>query len=179
MNATSVDGGVLTFTPSETVESYIYEQFGCTAALAQGYNILSFDIKGPEAASVSLEIQTQPNCDPGTTEYNSTYFTIDGLSGTMETIQVPLNSWPDANLNAVIGFLWYGFSKGLTGTDSVWQLDNVQLLCSGTPAPPPPTDPGTYKELRRIKLVVTWLTRLVQFRPQLPQWRRRRRQLSR
>ncbi|KAK8028951.1 glycosyl hydrolase [Apiospora marii] len=141
MNATSVDGGILTFTPSETVESYIYEQFGCTTALAQGYDTLSFDIKGPEAASVSLEIQTQPNCDPATTEYNSTYFTIDGLSGTLETIQVPLNSWPDANLDAVIGFLWYGFSKGLTGTDNVWQLDNVQLLCGGTPAPPPPTDP--------------------------------------
>lgn len=149
MNATSVDGGVLTFTPSETVESYIYEQFGCTTAQSQGYDTLSFDIKGPEAASVSLEIQTQPNCDPGTTAYNSTYFTIDGLSGTKETIKVPLNSWPDANLNAVIGFLWYGFSKGLTGTDSVWQLDNVQLLCGGTPAPPPPTtDPGMYKQLK-------------------------------
>ncbi|KAK8059500.1 hypothetical protein PG996_009430 [Apiospora saccharicola] len=141
MNATSVDGGVLTFTPSETVESYIYEQFGCTTALAQGYDTLSFDIKGPEAASVSVEIQTQGNCDPGTTEYNSTYFTVDGLSGTLETIHVPLNSWPDANLNGVIGFLWYGFSKGLTGNDTVWQLDNIQLLCGGTPAPPPPTDP--------------------------------------
>ncbi|KAK7996947.1 hypothetical protein PG989_004987 [Apiospora arundinis] len=138
MNTTSVDGGLLTFTPSETVESYIYEQFGCTTALDQGYNVLSFDIKGPAAASVSLEIQTQPNCDPATTEYNSTYFTINGLSGTLETIQVPLSSWPDANLNGVIGFLWYGFSKGLTGADNVWQLDNVQLLCGGAPPPPPP-----------------------------------------
>ncbi|KAK7981742.1 carbohydrate esterase family 4 protein [Apiospora saccharicola] len=146
MNATSVDGGVLTFTPSETVESYIYEQFGCTTALAQGYDTLSFDIKGPEAASVSVEIQTQANCDPGTTEYNSTYFTVDGLSGTLETIHVPLNSWPDANLNGVIGFLWYGFSKGLTGNDTVWQLDNIQLLCGGTPAPPPPTDPARQDE---------------------------------
>ncbi|KAK7956987.1 uncharacterized protein PG986_006209 [Apiospora aurea] len=160
MNATSVDGGVLTFTPSETVESYIYEQFGCTTALSQGYDTISFDIKGPEAASVSLEIQTQPNCDPGTTEYNSTYFTIDGLSGTLETIQVPLSSWPDANLDGVVGFLWYGFSKGLTGTDSVWQLDNVQLLCGGTPAPPPPptTDPGMYKELKQVDISASWLT---------------------
>lgn len=144
MNSTSVDGGLLTFSPSETVESYLYEQFGCTAALDQGYNILSFDIKGPAAASVSLEIQTQPNCDPATTEYNSTYFTINGLTGTLETIQVPLSSWSGANLNGVIGFLWYGFSKGLTGSDNVWQLDNVQLLCGGAAPPPPPptTTPG-------------------------------------
>ncbi|KAK8051192.1 carbohydrate esterase family 4 protein [Apiospora rasikravindrae] len=154
MNATSVEGGVLTFTPSETVESYIYEQFGCTTAFAQGYDTISFDIKGPQAASVSLEIQTQPNCNPETTEYNSTYFTIDGLSGTLETIQVPLSSWPDANLDGVIGFLWYGFSKGLTGTDSVWQLDNVQLLCGGTPAPPPPppTDPEIEERDRALEI---------------------------
>ncbi|KAK8106159.1 hypothetical protein PG999_009518 [Apiospora kogelbergensis] len=155
MNSTSVDGGLLTFSPSETVESYLYEQFGCTAALDQGYNILSFDIKGPAAASVSLEIQTQPNCDPATTEYNSTYFTINGLTGTLETIQVPLSSWSGANLNGVIGFLWYGFSKGLTGSDNVWQLDNVQLLCGGAAPPPPPptTTPGMeIEELEKREL---------------------------
>ncbi|KAI1841361.1 hypothetical protein JX266_012442 [Neoarthrinium moseri] len=144
MNSTSVTGGVLTFTPNSTATSYMYEQFPCTAAKTQGYDLLSFSIKGPEAASVSLELQTQPNCGAATDSYTSYYYTVNGLAGSMETITVPLSSWTGANLDAIVGVLFYGFSKGMTGTDNVWQIDNIALLCSaGAPVPPPPGGPTT------------------------------------
>ncbi|KAI2472459.1 carbohydrate esterase family 4 protein [Annulohypoxylon bovei var. microspora] len=137
MNATSTDGGILTFTPNNIEVSYIYEQFTCLDSVAQGYDSLSFNIKGPEAASVSIELQTVSNCSA--TEYQSFYYTLDGLSGSLQTINIPLNSWVDADLSGVVGVLWYGFSAGLTGTDNEWQLDNVQFLCADVA---PPEDPA-------------------------------------
>lgn len=143
MNSTSLEGGVLTFTPTENVDSYLYEQFPCTDAVSQGYSALSFDIKGPEAASVSLEMQYQDVCDSSSEEHNSTYYTVNGLDGVMQTVTIPLSSWTDGNANAIVGFLWYGFSKGFTGTDSIWQLTNVRLLCENV-GTVPSTTPGTF-----------------------------------
>ncbi|KAI1413820.1 carbohydrate esterase family 4 protein [Hypoxylon sp. FL1857] len=137
MNTTSTDGGILTFTPNNIEVSYIYEQFNCLDAVARGYDSVSFNIKGPEAASVSIELQTVGDCS--STEYSSFYYTVDGLSGSLQTINIPLNSWEGADLNGVVGVLWYGFSAGLTGTDNEWQLDNVQFLCADVP---PPEDPA-------------------------------------
>lgn len=103
---------------------------------------MSFTIKGPEAASVSLELQTKADC--AATEFQSYYYTVNDMSGSLQTITVPLSSWVDADLNGLVGFVWYGFSAGMTGTDDEWQLDNFQLLCAGVappadpPAPPPP-----------------------------------------
>ncbi|OTB01103.1 carbohydrate esterase family 4 protein [Hypoxylon sp. CI-4A] len=137
MSATSTDGGILTFTPKDIDVSYIYEQFNCFDSIAQNYDSLSFNIKGPEAASVSIEIQTVSDCSGA--EYQSYYYTLDGLSGSLQTINIPLNSWTDANLNGIVGFLWYGFSAGLTGTDNEWQLDNIQFLCADIAPPEDPT----------------------------------------
>ncbi|KAI0889529.1 uncharacterized protein GGS22DRAFT_871 [Annulohypoxylon maeteangense] len=141
MNSTSTDGGILTFTPNNIDVSYIYEQFACLDSTAEGYDSLSFNIKGPEAASVSIELQTVSDC--ASEEYQSFYYTLDGLSGSLQTINIPLNSWPDANLNGVVGVLWYGFSAGLTGTDNEWQLDNVQFLCADVAPPEDPEPPET------------------------------------
>ncbi|KAI1373267.1 carbohydrate esterase family 4 protein [Hypoxylon crocopeplum] len=141
MNATSTDGGILTFTPKDIEVSYIYEQFDCLDSVASGYDSLSFNIKGPEAASVSIELQTVSDC--GATEYQSFYYTVDGLSGSLQTINIQLSSWPDANLQGIVGILWYGFSAGLTGTDNQWQLDNVQFLCAEVPPPEDPAPPET------------------------------------
>ncbi|KAI1497886.1 hypothetical protein F5X99DRAFT_432625 [Biscogniauxia marginata] len=139
MNSTNTDGGILTFTPNNIDVSYIYEQFECLDTIAQGYNSLSFSIKGPEAASVSLELQTKENC---TSEgYQSFYYTVDGLSGSLQTVDVPLSNWVEANLNSVIGVVWYGFSAGVSGTDNEWQLDNVQFLCAGIEPPGDPPEP--------------------------------------
>ncbi|KAI0854042.1 carbohydrate esterase family 4 protein [Daldinia vernicosa] len=139
MNTTSTDGGILTFTPNNIDVSYIYEQFDCLDTVALGYDSVSFNIKGPEAASVSIELQTVAECS--STEYQSFYYTLDGLSGSLQTINIPLNSWEGAGLEGVVGVLWYGFSAGLTGTDNEWQLDNVQFLCADVPPPEDPEPP--------------------------------------
>lgn len=146
MNATNTDGGILTFTPNNIDVSYVYEQFDCLDAVTLGYDSISFTIKGPEAASVSLELQTKANCSAA--DYQSYYYTVDGLRGSLQTINIPLSSWTGANLKSVVGLIWYGFSAGLTGTDTQWQLDNFQLLCAGVPPPGDPTatptsTPGT------------------------------------
>ncbi|KAI0391999.1 hypothetical protein F5Y17DRAFT_382876 [Xylariaceae sp. FL0594] len=139
LNSTNTSNGILTFTPANIDTSYIYEQFDPIDALSLDYNAISFAIKGPEAASVSIELQTRAvnssSTDPG---YESYYFTIDGLAGSLQTVNVPLSSWKSANLNSVVGVLWYGFSAGVTGLDTEWQLDNLQLLCAGLPAPGDP-----------------------------------------
>ncbi len=129
MNSTNADGGVLTFTPVNVDVSYIYEQFECLNTSALGYDSVSFTVKGPEDASVSLELQTKDNCSAA--EYQSYYYTFNGLTGSLQTANIPLSSWANASLEGVVGFVWYGFSAGRTGTDNEWQLDNFQLLCAG------------------------------------------------
>ncbi|KAI2641220.1 hypothetical protein GGS21DRAFT_363447 [Xylaria nigripes] len=125
-------GGVLTFTP-KSVTSYLFETLACTDATTPGYNGISFAIKGPLAASVSIELQTQTSCND--TAYQSFYYTVNGLTGSLQTVNIPFTSWPGANPKAVVGLVWYGFSQGETGTDHEWKLDNFQLLCTGV-APP-------------------------------------------
>ncbi|KAI0409482.1 hypothetical protein F4802DRAFT_145661 [Xylaria palmicola] len=140
-NSTTIDNGRLTFIPSQKDVAYLYEQFDCVDTTSLGYDSISFTIKGPEAASVSLELQTKAGgC--AATEYQSHYYTINGLSGSLETINIPLTSWAGASLNGTVGFVWYGFSAGMSGTDNEWQLDNFQLLCTDVEAPGnPPVEP--------------------------------------
>ncbi|KAI0150734.1 hypothetical protein GGR57DRAFT_514020 [Xylariaceae sp. FL1272] len=147
MMATSTDDGSLTFTPNTTGNSYIYEQFDCVNATALGYDSLSFEIKGPEAASVGLELQTKANCS--STELQSTYYTVNDLSGSLQTINVALSNFDGANLQSIVGVLWYGFSAGLTGTDNQWKLVNLQLLCAGVA---PPTQITTHNEVSQDPL---------------------------
>ncbi|KAK5634096.1 hypothetical protein RRF57_009810 [Xylaria bambusicola] len=64
MNSTSISGGVLTFVPRDKDTSYIYEQWDCLNADDLGYVNISFTIKGPAAASVSLELQTKRTAAP-------------------------------------------------------------------------------------------------------------------
>ncbi|KAI0546589.1 hypothetical protein F4679DRAFT_408827 [Xylaria curta] len=145
-NSTNIDGGILTFVPSQQDAAYLYEQFECVDAVALGYDSVSFNIKGPEAASVSLELQTKDGCNA--TEYQSYYYTVNGLSGSLETITIPLSSWTGATINGTVGFVWFGFSAGMSGTDNEWQLDNFQLVCAGVPPPgdPPVTTPTSTPE---------------------------------
>ncbi|KAI1822253.1 hypothetical protein F4861DRAFT_407827 [Xylaria intraflava] len=130
LTATNTTGGILTFTPKAS--SYLYETFPCTDTVTSGYDSITFTIKGPRAASVSLELQTKTNCSA--TAYQSSYYTVNGLTGSTQNITIPLSSWAGANLKGVTGLVWYGFSEGLTGTDHVWQLDNLQLHCAGITA---------------------------------------------
>jgi hypothetical protein len=160
MNSTELSGDVLTFTPNTTATSYLYEQFNCTTAATLGFDTLAFNIKGPRAASVSLELQTQANCADDPSNYTRHYFTVNGLSGNLQTVTVPLSSWTGANLDSIVGVIFYGFSKGMTGTDNIWQLESLSLVCSLGAAPPPvpPTSTTSVTSITSVTTVTTVTT---------------------
>lgn len=95
----------------------------CQTATTNGYDAISFSIKGPAGGSVSLEIQTTASCSK--TAYTSQYYTVSGLTGAVQTVNIPLKSFAGANLNAITSFVWYGFSQ----PNVAWQVDDIQFVC--------------------------------------------------
>ena len=69
MSSISASAGVLSFKPK--AGSYFYETFPCQAASTNGYNSVSFQMKGPAGGSATLEIQTKTSCSA--TTYTSKY----------------------------------------------------------------------------------------------------------
>ncbi|KAI1852264.1 hypothetical protein JX265_006313 [Neoarthrinium moseri] len=124
MDSISAASGSLTFTPNEN--SYFYEGLTCQPATTNGFGAISFDIQGPAGGSVFLEIQTAESCS--VSAYTSYYYSVTGLTGTSQTISVPLNSFAGANLNAITGFVWFGFSE----TNVTWQMSDIELACGAT-----------------------------------------------
>lgn len=146
MKLTNTDDNKPAPVPVHQGGSYVSKQFECIDTVALGYDGISFTIKGPKAGSVSLELQTKADCSA--TEYQSHYYTVNGMSGALQTINVPLGSWTGANLHGVVGVMWSGFSVGKTGTGNEWQLGNLQLLCDGVARPgvPPVANTPTATE---------------------------------
>jgi peptidoglycan/xylan/chitin deacetylase (PgdA/CDA1 family) len=124
MSSISASGGILSFKPKSG--SYFYETFACQAASSNGYNSLTFQMKGPAGGSATLEIQTKSSCSAGT--YTSKYVSITGMTGNTQTITIPLSQFTGANANAVTGFVWAGFSS-ITAT---WQMSNLAFGCGST-----------------------------------------------
>lgn len=122
MASISVVDGSLAFTPK--ANSYFYESFSCTQAKDQGYNAVSFSVIGPAGGAASLEIQTKSSCSASA--YSSSFFAVSGLTGSKQTVTVPLNSFAGAKTNAITGLVWSSFSK----TGVKWVLDDVQFVCS-------------------------------------------------
>ncbi|KAH8879000.1 glycosyl hydrolase [Thozetella sp. PMI_491] len=127
MSSISAASGTLTFTPK--ANSYLYENLPCQTAKTSGYNAVSFSLQGPAGSSITFGIQACKSCS--TTKYTDYYYTLSGLSGTPQTIVVPLSSFTGANLDALTAFTWSGFSK----TGVAWKLSNVQLVCGSTSQP--------------------------------------------
>ncbi|ORX95872.1 glycosyl hydrolase [Clohesyomyces aquaticus] len=126
MSSISAAGGVLSFKPKATASSYFYETFDCQAASTNGYNSVQFSLKGPAGGSLTLEIQTQTSCTA--TTYTSKFVAINGLTGSTQTISIPLSNFSGANVNAVTAFVWSTFSS----TTTTWQLSNLQFGCGST-----------------------------------------------
>ncbi|KAF1833385.1 glycosyl hydrolase [Decorospora gaudefroyi] len=124
MTSISASGGVLSFKPKSS--SYFYETFPCQAASNNGYNSVTFQIKGPANGYATLEIQTKTSCSAGS--YSSKYISVSGLTGNTQTITVPLSQFSGANTNAITGFVWSGFSS----TSTTWQLSNVAFGCGSS-----------------------------------------------
>ncbi|KAJ4376309.1 hypothetical protein N0V83_001592 [Neocucurbitaria cava] len=124
MSSISASGGVLSLKPKSG--AYFYETFACQAASSNGYNSVTFSVKGPSSGSFTLEIQTKTACSAAS--YTSKYYTVSGVTGTAKTITVPLSSFSGANANAITGFVWSGFSSNTV----TWQLSNIAFGCSGS-----------------------------------------------
>ena len=77
---------------------YFYETFDCNKAATNGYNAISFTVKGPAGGSFNMEIQTKTSCTA--TGYTSKWHSVSGLTGSSQTITVPLSSFSGANADA-------------------------------------------------------------------------------
>ncbi len=139
------DEGILNFEPVDVNSSYIFEELPCVDAAARGLDSLAFRLRGPEAASVSVELQTRSDC--AGEQYQRAYLPVDGLSGDLDVITVALDGFggrqPAAAAAAVVRLVWFGFSAGAEEADREWAIDDVRLTCAGaeepTEGPPAPT----------------------------------------
>ena len=122
MTSASALNGKLSIVPN--ADSYFYETFACQAASSDGYDAISFLVKGPAGASFTLEIQTKSSCSASA--YQSYFHQVSGLTGVSQTISVPLSLFTGANANAVTSFVWGGFSA----LSTTWEFSKVQFTCS-------------------------------------------------
>ena len=123
MLSISAANNVLTFTPATDSSSYYYETFPCQAAQSQNLGGFGFTISYPAGSSFSVEIQYKSNCNDA--NYQSEWFQIDGLSGTAQQVTLDLNVFPNANKNAIVGFVFAGF----TDNTRAWTLRDLKFTC--------------------------------------------------
>src|SRR3569833_472793 len=121
MTSIAANNGVLTFVTKDT-NSYYYESFPCVQAKSQGYGGLQFTLTYPAGSQFTLEIQTKSSCDAES--YESEWFTIAGLTGTQQVITLDLDVYSSSNLDAVVGFVWAGFT--VTG---MYTMSDIKFVC--------------------------------------------------
>ena len=102
--------------------------------MTDGYNAITFPLKGPVGASFVLELQTMTSCSA--TSYKSSYTQLSGVTGSTQTFTVPLSSFSGANLNAINSILFESFS-----INGVWEIGQTQLVCANGQSSTPPTTP--------------------------------------
>jgi len=144
MTSIAASAGQVVFTPKADGNSYFYESFPCIPASSSGYSGIQFSLQGPAGGSLALELQTAANCNPETTTWKSSYNIVSDLTGSRQTITLPLLGFDnDPNYDAVVGLVWAVFSK----TNTQWSIGNITLVCGGTTggqptiAPTNPTNP--------------------------------------
>ncbi|PWW75915.1 Carbohydrate Esterase Family 4 protein [Tuber magnatum] len=122
--AASTANKKLTFTPKTDGSSYFYTTFeNCISATTDKYNAITFPFKGPAGGFFTLELQTASSCSASYTSY---YYDVTGLTGSTQTITVPLSSFPGANLGVIKAWAWSGFSAAGT-----WELGQTSFVCPG------------------------------------------------
>ncbi|KAK8172063.1 polysaccharide deacetylase [Phyllosticta citrichinensis] len=124
MSKISAASKTLTFQPKS--DSYFYESFACQTAPQNGYDSLSFSVKGPAGGSLTLELQYKASCT-ATGQYQSVFYPVSGLTGQTQTITVPWSKFGGGNPSAIFAFSWSAFSS----TTSSWELSQIQFGCSG------------------------------------------------
>ncbi|ORY56128.1 uncharacterized protein BCR38DRAFT_478899 [Pseudomassariella vexata] len=123
---TASDNSII-FTPEKM--SYFYETLPCTQAAMSGYDAISFTMTAPKGASFMLEIQTRESCSAPILD--SAWHTVGNFTGQEQTIVVPLESFKDANLEAITAFNWATWSK-VCKKNQDCKLSNIQLTCGGS-----------------------------------------------
>ncbi|KAK4661018.1 hypothetical protein QC762_124070 [Podospora pseudocomata] len=128
--------GQVVFTPKDTT-SYFYESFECQPAVTNGYGGLQFTVEGPAGASFALELQTTSSCSANDGTYKSHYTIIENLTGSRQTINVPLDGFDnEPNYDAVVGWVWAVFSQ----SNVQWSIGNITWICGNVAQP---TSPGS------------------------------------
>ncbi|KAI2606558.1 hypothetical protein GGR54DRAFT_644172 [Hypoxylon sp. NC1633] len=125
MQSISLTGNVISFVPKTM--SYFYETIPCIDALGSGYSDISFGIKAPKNGSIALEVQSLDACSAPA--YKSTLRYVRGFTGDFQTIAIPLSTFAGVNTNAVGAFNWGTWDPN-GQDDFVWQLGDVELICS-------------------------------------------------
>ncbi|KAK7516480.1 hypothetical protein IWZ03DRAFT_311492 [Phyllosticta citriasiana] len=124
MSKISAANKKLTFQPKS--DSYFYETFACQTAAQNGYDSLSFSIKGPSGGYLTLELQSMTACG-ASGQYQSFFYTVSGLTGQTQTVTVPWSKFGGGNPSAITAFSWSAFSS----TSAIWELGQIQFGCSG------------------------------------------------
>jgi hypothetical protein len=131
MPSISAAAKTLSFRPK--YNSYLFENIPCQEATVNDYGSIEFTVKGPAGGNLTLEMQARASCSAS--NYKSSWFVIDDLTGATQTITVPLSSFPELNHNAITGFVWSTWSNSST----VWEVSQIQLSCATTASPVVPS----------------------------------------
>ena len=62
--------------------------------------------------------------------YSSEWFTIAGLTGTQQVVTLDLQVYSGSSLDAIVGFVWAGFT--VTGT---YTMSDIKFVCGSLDAP--------------------------------------------
>ncbi|KAK1778553.1 hypothetical protein QBC45DRAFT_393287 [Copromyces sp. CBS 386.78] len=155
MSSIAAAAGKVQFIPKDS-GSYFYESFSCQQAITTGYDGIQFTLQGPAGASIALELQTCASCNASdTANYTSSYNVISSLTGSQQTIDLPLLGFDNnPNYDAIIGLVWSEFSQ----TNSIWSIGNIKLTCGAVAAPTSTTAPVT-TPTSTTRSVITTVTR--------------------
>lgn len=122
MASISASGGILSFTPKSG--AYFYETFPCQALQTDSYTDIQLEIKAPvSGAAFTAELKWASSCSATTT--TKTSFRVTSLTGSWQTVRIPLSSFTGANLNAALSLVIESFSS-----TQQWQLDKISFVCS-------------------------------------------------
>lgn len=140
MTSIAAAAGKVQFIPKDG-GSYFYESFSCQQAVTFGYGGIQFTLQGPAGGSVAFELQTSASCNASETgNYTSSYNVISGLTGSQQTIDLPLPGFDNnPNYDAIVGLVWSEFSQ----TNAIWSVGNIKLTCGAVAAPTTTAAPTT------------------------------------
>jgi len=132
MSAIAASGGQVSFIPKDS-NSYFYESFPCQAAVTNGYGGLRYTLQGPAGATHAIELQSTSGCNSNETNYKSSYYVVEGVTGQRQTVTVPFVGFDnDPNYDSIVGLVWAVFSA----PNEIWSVGNITLVCGSVDGPP-------------------------------------------